>query len=185
MRSTLFKNNELLITEISQKIVDKYFKNFTFQDILFKMSYTDLKLALPDDMLTKVDKMTMLNSLEARTPFLDYRLVEYAFNIPSEFKLKGTNGKYILKDTFKDLLPKEIINKQKSGFGVPIGEWFKKELNPLLNETLSDSNLRKHELFNYKYIRSLIDLHISGKQDLTPQIWSLFVFQMWYDIYMS
>lgn len=185
MKSQLFSQNEFLIREISQNIVNQYFNEYPRQDTLFKMSYTDLKLALPEDMLTKVDKMTMLNSLEARTPFLDYRLAEYALNIPSGYKLKGTNGKYILKDTFKDLLPDSIIGKSKSGFGVPIGEWFKHELNPLLMETLSEINLKKHGLFNYEYIKRMVGLHVSGKQDLTPQIWSLFVFQMWYELYMA
>ena len=185
MRRDLFKNSNLLVEEISQNIVNNYFNRFSNEDILFKMSYTDLKLALPDDMLTKVDKMTMLNSLEARTPFLDYRLVEYAFNVPSKYKLVGTNGKYILKETFKDLLPEGIIGKQKSGFGVPVGEWLKTDLKNYFEENMSASNLKKHDLFNHSYISSLFSSHLSEKNDYSNQLWSLLVFQLWYDTYMN
>jgi asparagine synthase (glutamine-hydrolysing) len=146
------------------------------------MTYTDPKLALPDDMLTKVDKMTMLNSLEARTPFLDYRLVEYAFNIPSKYKLQGTNGKLILKDAFKDLLPDVILGKPKSGFGVLVGEWFRKELKETLYDALSAKKLDEQGIFNYNYISKLIDDHINEKNDYTPQIWSLFVFELWFEM---
>lgn len=184
MRASLLADNEQLVREVSQNIVNEYFLRYENADNLFRMSYTDLKLALPDDMLTKVDKMTMLNSLEARTPFLDYRLAEYAFNVPSKYKLVGTNGKYILKDTFKDLLPEGILNKPKSGFGVPVGEWFKKDLNSLLMETLSKNKIETQGLFSYNYISGLIEDHISERNDFTPQIWSLLVFELWYEMYM-
>lgn len=185
MRETLFKYSENYINHISQSIVNVYFNEFEAKDNLFKMSYTDLKLALPDDMLTKVDKMTMLNSLEARTPFLDYRLVEYAFNVPSKYKLVGRNGKYILKEAFKDILPDEIINKSKSGFGVPVGEWFKKGLKPILYDILEAKKLEQQGIFNYNYINDLLDTHMKEYDDLTPQIWSLFVFELWYDTFMK
>lgn len=185
MRFSLFMNSDSLVKDISQNIVNGFFNKFQRMDSLFKMSYTDLKLALPDDMLTKVDKMTMLNSLEARTPFLDYRLIEYAFNIPSEYKIKGKNGKYILKDSFKELLPREILNKPKSGFGVPVGEWFRKELKPLIEDNLNKTKIEKQGIFDYSYINLILQKHMSEKEDLTPQIWSLLVFELWYDFYIG
>ena len=103
-----------------------------------------MKTSLPDEMLMKVDRMSMAASLEARTPFLDYRLVEFAMDIPSRYKLKQNKLKYILKCAVSGLVPDEIIHRKKHGFHVPIDKWFRKELKSYCREILSDDNMMHH-----------------------------------------
>ncbi len=156
-----------------------YYGNREF-DELTKALYTDFKVVLEGDMLVKVDRMSMLNSLETRVPLLDKSIIELAFRIPSEFKLDRRNQKRILKDTFKDLIPEEVLNKTKHGFAVPIGEWFKGPLKGSLAELLSEDFIQEQGIFNFYYIKKLLEEHFTERVNNAYPLWALFVFQRWY-----
>jgi len=160
--------------------ITQYFAARASCDRLSRQLYTDLKSYLPDDVLTKVDRMSMAVSLEVRPPFLDHELVEYVASIPSELKLKGLSSKYILKEVAKTLLPKEIINRKKSGFTMPVRNWLRHELKPLLHDFLLDSSLNRHGLyFNRKYIEHLVHEHDSMRANHSHILWTLIVFSIW------
>lgn len=145
--------------------------------------YMDVKGLLPGDMLTKVDRMSMANSLEVRVPLLDYTVVEYVFGLRGDTKLRGRNRKYIFLETFKDLLPPLLHNRPKWGFEMPIGAWLRKELRFLIDEYLSEGSFKAHDLFDFEIIRDLIDSHLNGRQDTSWHLWNLIVFQHWYKRY--
>ncbi len=147
--------------------------------------YTDVTTVLEGDMLVKVDRMCMANSLEARVPFLDSEIVKESFRMPSEFKILGTNKKRILKDTFKDLLPEKVFQFSKKGFGVPIALWFRNELRNEISLVLDRKELEAHGFFNSVVVDKLLHEHMSGKQNHASKLWCLFVFQKWYRKHFS
>ena len=149
-------------------------------DNLNLMLYMDLKTWLPDDLLSKVDRMSMAASLEARVPYLDHRLVEFAFSLPSSMKLRGSTGKYILKKAAQKYIPREIINRQKKGFAVPLGPWFRKELKPLLMDTLHSEKFRKRGYFNQAKTEDLLQEHMSGKKDHHLLLYGLLLVELWH-----
>ncbi len=149
-------------------------------DSLNLMLYLDLKTWLPDDLLTKVDRMSMAASLEARVPYLDHRLVEFAFSLPSSMKLKGREGKYLLKRAARKYLPPEIITRQKQGFGVPLGPWFKKELKPLLMDTLTSERFKSRGLFDLGAVNRLIAEHMEGREDHHLLLYGLLLVELWH-----
>lgn len=174
---------ELLISsnfkEINSIIKMRYY-NYNDGNDQEKGFYTDLTTVLEGDMLTKVDRICMKNSLEARTPFLDSKIVEFAFSLPLSFKIKGKNKKYILKETFKDFLPKETVKLKKKGFGVPIDYWFKNELKEELKDLLDKEYLLEQGIFNPDVTEQLMSEHFSGKENHKGKLWNLYVFQKWF-----
>ena len=148
---------------------------------LEKTQYTDLKLVLEGDMLAKVDRMSMLNSLETRTPMLAADIVEFAVKLPVKCKLIGKNLKRILKDAFADILPEDFAKLPKSGFAVPLDYWFRNELKTELLEMFSREKLEKQGIFEYSYVNEILEEHFSGKKNRKNEIWTLYVFQKWYD----
>ncbi len=144
--------------------------------------YTDMHLVLENDMLTKVDLMSMANSLEVRTPFLDFELVNFAFRLPSDFKIDKDIQKKILKDTFKDLLPDELLHRSKQGFEVPLLKWFTTELKSLItNDLLSDDFIKEQNIFNLTEIQKLkTQLFSNNPGEIQARIWGLIVFQYWW-----
>ena len=157
--------------------------NYYQGDRLNSILYSDLKDSLPGDMLTKVDWMSMKNSLEVRVPFLDHRVVEMAFQMPGSLKIKNGKTKYILKETFKDLLPPSIYRRPKAGFEVPISRWLKNELKFLLDQYLAENRIQNQGIFDSKIIKQLVGQHLSGKTDTSWMLWNLIVFQSWYANY--
>jgi len=149
-------------------------------DNLNLMLYMDLKTWLPDDLLSKVDRMSMAASLEARVPYLDHRLVEFAFALPSSMKLRGSTGKYILKKVASKYLPKEIINRRKMGFGVPLASWFRKELRPLLVDTLHSEKFQKRGYFNIAKTEEILQEHLSGQKDHHLLLYGLLLVELWH-----
>lgn len=186
-----FKQNELelLLKERAQldnslDIIGEYYNTYIERaDEISCALYTDFKVVLEGDMFPKVDRMSMLNSLETRIPFLSKEIIELAAKIPSQFKIDRTNQKIILKDAFSDIIPKELQNAPKRGFSVPIAEWLKNELKSDLLKTLSKEKIIEQGLFSYDYIKELLDEHFSNKADRSSVIWSLYVFEKWYDRY--
>ncbi len=152
--------------------------NSNINDVL----YSDMHLVLQNDMLTKVDMMSMANSLEVRVPFLDHELVNYVSSIPSNYKIDKSIRKKILKDAFKDYLPKEIYNRPKQGFEVPLLKWFRTELKPMIiNELLDENFIIEQNIFNLDEINKLKKrLFSNNPKDIHAQIWGLIVFQYWW-----
>jgi len=144
--------------------------------------YTDVKLVLQNDMLVKTDLMSMANSLEVRVPFMDYRLVEFLFSLPFDYKIGGGVQKRILRDAVSHLLPQEVVTRKKQGFEVPLLKWFKTELKGSIESLwLHDDFIISQGIFDVNQIRQLKkQLHSSNPQDVVAQIWGLIAFQHWY-----
>lgn len=147
----------------------------------------DVNMVLPYDMLTKVDRMSMRNSLEVRVPFLDYRVVEFAFSLPVSSKINATMKKRIIQDTFKQVLPKELYNRPKKGFEVPLLQWFRADLkDKILNDWLSDKYIIEQGVFDVQVIQQLKkQLFSANPGDVHAQIWALIVFQNFWRKYME
>jgi asparagine synthase (glutamine-hydrolysing) len=149
--------------------------------IVERMQHADINYYLAEDILTKVDRAAMAVSLETRAPFLDPRVAQFAASIPVEYKLKGKSGKVILKEAMKDLLPHEILRRPKKGFGIPIAEWLKGRLNGLMHEMLDPKRLKSQGLFEPHYVAQLIREHETGSASHHKELWTLLVFQLWFD----
>ncbi|MBN1107036.1 MAG: asparagine synthase (glutamine-hydrolyzing) [Deltaproteobacteria bacterium] len=171
-----------LFLDITRREADAHRGRFG-GDLVNLMLYLDVKGLLPGDMLTKVDRMSMVNSLEVRVPFLDYTLVEYVFSLRGNAKLRATGGKAILLEAFRRLLPPLLHNRPKWGFEMPIGAWLRKELRFLIQDYLREDIIRKQGLFHYDPISRLVQEHMSGRRDTSWQLWNLIVFQHWYGRY--
>jgi asparagine synthase (glutamine-hydrolysing) len=152
-------------------------------DRINSILYSDLKDSLPGDMLTKVDWMSMQNSLEVRVPLLDHRVVELAFRMKGSLKLNNGRPKYILKEAFKDLLPSSLYNRPKAGFEVPISRWLKTDLKFLIDDYLSKEKLKEQGIFDSEIVDDLNQKHLSNKTDTSWMLWNLIVFQHWYQNY--
>jgi asparagine synthase (glutamine-hydrolysing) len=161
--------------------IQQQYDAFSADNPLEKSFYTDVCTVLEGDMLVKVDRMGMKNSLEARVPFLDSRIVETAFSMPTEFKIKGRDKKHILKKTFAQLLPTATPDMRKKGFGVPVDYWFKNQLKPELIELFDREKIEKQGIFNPDVIDQLLREHWSGKQNHKGKLWNLYVFQKWFN----
>jgi len=153
-------------------------------DRINRILYSDTKDLLPGDMLTKVDWMSMKNSLEVRVPFLDHRVVELAFMMKGDLKIHGGKGKYILKETFKDLLPRSLYSRPKAGFEVPISRWLKSDLRFLIDKYLSEERIRDQGIFEYEIVEGLIRDLMSNRTETSWMLWNLIVFQYWHEKYL-
>lgn len=151
-----------------------------WRDPLSPLMHLDMKTWLVDDILMKVDRMSMANSLEARVPFLDHRVVEFSATIPAGLKLKGLTTKYILKRMARSLLPKETIRRKKQAFLVPTNLWFREELRDFARGTLLDSRFEKRGYFNQSYVRRILDEQLSGKSDNSQKLWNLMILELWH-----
>jgi len=136
---------------------------------------------LVDDIFVKMDRAAMYNSLEARSPFMDYRVVELVNNLPFDQKIRHWRTKFLLKETMKDKLPKEIVFRPKKGFGIPLAKWFAGSLKEFLLETLSKENIESVGIFDFEYINELINSHLNGQEDNRIKLWTLVVFVQWYN----
>ena len=157
----------------------------TGHDLPERLLYVDFHSYLPEDILVKVDRMSMLNSLEVRVPFLDHQLLEFVAGIPYDLKLRGATSKYILKEALRGLLPDEILSREKHGFSVPIGEWFGGELYTFAQEILLDQRFASRGLFNRTRVEQLIREHREGIQDRSRAIYNLTVFELWCQTYLD
>ena len=173
----------------SARISKAYFKRFESlstpsesADVLRKMIYAEFKNRLPELLLMRVDKMSMAVSIEARVPFLDHRLVEFAIQIPESLKIKHGVPKYILKKAAEGIIPNNIIYRRKQGFAAPAIEWLRNgKLSPIAEDLVLSSGLIKENLFRKKFIKRLFEEHRSGKANRGQQLWSLLVVSLWYD----
>ncbi len=149
-------------------------------DNIDAMVNIDFKHYLSGDLLVKMDIASMANSLETRSPFLDHKLLKFSMTIPSSFKIKNNAGKYILKKALSDILPEEILNRNKMGFSMPLIYWFRNELKQFAYQIILDNSEGIKLFFNLNYVKQLLDEHVSGRKNHALRIWSLIVFEMWY-----
>lgn len=156
-----------------------HFENSGHYEGITRDLYLDFKTYMVDDILVKVDRMSMAASLEARAPLLDYKMVEFAFSLPSHFKVRGPVTKWFFKKAMEGILPDEIIYRRKEGFSIPIKTWLRTELKDLLLEYLSEKRVKESGFFNYAYIKKMKEEHLGGKRDHSHRLWALIHFNLW------
>jgi asparagine synthase (glutamine-hydrolysing) len=150
-----------------------------------QMMRFDAETYLPEDVLTKVDRMSMAHSIESRVPLLDNEVIDFASSLPASMKIKGDRRKHVLKEVAATLLPADILNRRKQGFGVPLGTWFRGNLRELFADTLLSPASLQRGYFQPVFVRQLVDEHVSGKRDHTLRLWQLVVFEKWQQQYVD
>jgi asparagine synthase (glutamine-hydrolysing) len=183
-------NRESLYTrEFQEKLGQSDYAARLFSELSGKVStgepldqllYIDSKTYLPGDILTKVDRMSMAVSLEARAPLLDHKLIDFVTRIPASMKLAGLETKHLLKRAVQDLVPHEILHRPKQGFGVPIQEWINQQLRGRIRETLTEQRTRQRGYVNAKYVDVLLDEHERGRRDHSTSLWALLMLELWH-----
>ncbi len=180
-----FDNTESIVLnshEPKTPLDSKLIKN-EFPNLLERMMFLDQLTYLPDDILTKLDRASMAVSLEARVPFLDHRLLEFAWKIKPELKVDSGKGKVILRNLLYQYLPKGMMERPKMGFAVPIDEWLRGPLRNWANELLSERTIKNDGYFNSIVVKKLWEEHLSGKKNWQNQLWDILMFQMWFNTY--
>jgi asparagine synthase (glutamine-hydrolysing) len=182
-KKVLFKKEfyERINDKSGLSLIDFHFSDSPAEDDFHRTAYYYYKTYLPDDILYKVDRASMYNSLEVRAPFLDVNVVEFLNSLPESYKHRGLNGKYILKKLMRGRLPDEIIDRPKKGFGIPLSEWIRKDLKKIISQTLLEEN----PYFNQKYVARLLDEHQSGRANHRKQIWNLYVLLYWHKTWLE
>ncbi|KAF0234210.1 MAG: asparagine synthase (glutamine-hydrolysing), partial [bacterium] len=175
------RTRELSSYTMAKSYLDTIAKEKPSSDFLERMIYLELKMRLSELLLMRVDKITMATSVEARVPFLDHKLVEFAMNIPRSLKYKNGQSKYILKKALENLIPNNIIYRKKQGFGLPIKQWFIDRMSNFVEDSLFRSPLRKRNFFNYDHIRTMIGAHSTGRVDYSFNLWCLLNLSLWYE----
>jgi asparagine synthase (glutamine-hydrolysing) len=172
--------NEAVFSNLDNSFFKEKFIGLENTTVLKIARLLDKDICLEGDMLVKVDRASMFNSLECRPPLLDHRLIEFSFTLPDNFLISGTKTKRILKESFEHLLPANLFNLPKSGFGIPIGDWLRGSLKYELLSYLDRQFIEEQGLFNYSYINTLCKNHLSGISDNTFRVWTYFCFQKWF-----
>ena len=187
MKNTLytdsFKNNVSSFDSIDFT-ADLYSKSDA-QSLIDKTLFVDINSYLPYDLLAKMDIASMANSLEARSPFLDHKVMEFAASIPANFKLRGMQTKYILKKAFVPLLPKNILSRKKMGFGVPLNKWFCHDLKQPAYDILLDKRTLERGYFKRNEVKKLLDEHVVLKEDNSYRIWALLWLELWHRMFID
>src|SRR5207302_3145428 len=153
-------------------------------DLLDKLLYLDIKTYLLE-LLMKQDQMSMAVSIESRVPFLDHKLVEWAFRLPRQYKVRGFSGKYLLRKAMASRLPSAVIKGNKKGFPTPIRPWLQHELFAQLSTVLTDGRLQERRLFKPEYVQRLLSAHRAGFSEATEQCWRLLTFELWCRIFVD
>jgi asparagine synthase (glutamine-hydrolysing) len=166
-------------------ILEPWFARANGAGIVDAALLTDTMTYLPNDLLVKMDIASMTVSLEARSPFLDHHLMEFAARLPEKLKLRRLTTKYLLKRVLKKLVPAENLNRSKMGFGVPIGHWFRGAMQPFLRETLLSEKALGRGLFKPEMVRQLIDSHVSVKADHSHRLWTLLMLELWFERFID
>lgn len=152
---------------------------------LNQILYTDMKMYLEGDILYKVDRASMAASLEVRVPFLNQDVVRFAANLPLELKLHRFTGKYLLKKSMESRLPYEVIKRSKKGFNMPVAHWITKDMRDLVLDMLSEERITRQGFFNYTYVNRLLREHFSHQRDNRKGLWTLLIFELWYNKYIE
>jgi asparagine synthase (glutamine-hydrolysing) len=166
-------------------LLEHWFKRANGIGVVDTMLLTDQMTYLPNDLLVKVDIATMAVSLEARSPFLDHKVIEFAASLPQNLKLRRLTGKYLLKKILRKLLPTENLTRRKMGFGVPIGHWFRGKMQPFLREVILSEKALGRGLFKPDAVKQLVDLHARGERDYSHQLWTLLMLELWFNRFID
>jgi asparagine synthase (glutamine-hydrolysing) len=177
-----FKEHEIdqLLVIKSSNIFDYYKVNLNKSNTLGDLREIDKHLSLEGDMLVKVDRTSMLNSLECRSPFLNKKLWDFTNSLPDNYLIQKRSKKHILKEAFSSDFPTDFLEKSKKGFGVPVGDWLRGTLKQELVSYTEEKFIKSQDLFNYDYISNLVANHVNAKEDNTFKVWSFYCFQKWY-----
>lgn len=167
------------------KRIGRHIEGGVAASLLDRLLATDTGMYLPDDLLVKVDIASMANSLEARSPFLDHKLMEFAAALPAEYKMKHLVKKYLLKKAIKEIVPAENIYRRKMGFGVPIGGWFRGELKGFMEETLLSARSLNRGYFNADFVRKIIKEHVEKRCDHAYKLWALLMLELWHERFID
>jgi len=168
----------------SLNYIGKYFQKCNIQDKINKEIFVEMNTYLVNNVLVKVDKMSMANSLEVRVPYLDHIFVEFCATVPGYLKLKGLTTKYIFKKAMSKLLPKNIIQRKKQGFSLPIKNWLRNELKDYMTDLLRNSEIIR-EYFDIYYLNKLINQHVKGTHNHSHRLWALMSLEMWHRKFFS
>lgn len=171
---------EVTYNPLSTAFESKELQNEFYSPLAYMMAI-DYTTYMVDDILQKVDRATMTASLEGREPFMDQNIIEWAAQLPDEFKYRKGVKKYILKEIVHRYVPKEVMDRPKMGFAIPIADWLRTQLRPMLEEYLSDDRIRKEGLFSVEFVRQLKSDFLNGKKEFDVKIWYLLMFEMWYE----
>jgi asparagine synthase (glutamine-hydrolysing) len=163
----------------------RHFERFGHLPWPSQMMRFDAETYLPEDVLTKVDRMSMAHSIESRVPLLDNEVMAFASSLPAAMKIKDGRRKHVLKEVAAALLPAAILNRRKQGFGVPLGTWFRGNLRELFADTLLSAESLQRGYFQPVFVRQILDEHLSGKRDHTLRLWQLVVFEKWHQQYLD
>ena len=150
-----------------------------------RMMRFDFETYLPEDVLTKVDRMSMAHSIESRVPILDNQVIDFAATLPARFKIKNGRRKHVLKEALRPLLPPGILDRRKQGFGIPLGTWFRGGLTGLFSEVLESPRARQRGYFEPAFVSRLLKEHLAGRRDQTLRLWQLTVFELWHRQYLD
>lgn len=181
-RKLLSENYRLVMNELagdSEQLTASYLEDSPERALVDRMMYSDIMLYLPGALLPKVDRMTMANSLEGRSPFLDHKLMEFAARLPAELKFRNGTLKYLLKQALLRYFPKEFLHRPKMGFGVPVGQWFRGDLRPLVEEFVLGERAKARGFFDPAYVARMYRQHMAGRQNHHHRLWSLIMFEAW------
>jgi len=178
---TPFMTSQAILNETTRSLTDIWPK----ADIAAHVSYVDIKMRLAELLLMRVDKVTMSVGVEAREPFLDYRLVEYLMSLPIETKLPAWTPKYLLKQAMTGILPDNIINRPKQPFAAPINAWLHGGLEGFIRKGLLESKLRERNLFDYTFVEEMLGQHLTRRKDRGVELWTLMNVSAWYDYWIA
>jgi asparagine synthase (glutamine-hydrolysing) len=169
-----------MVEHLSENVVQSYLEQAPGEEQLARKLYTDIKTTLVSEMLTKVDRMTMAHGLEARVPFLDHHLVEWAFTVPGHFKLANNEGKLLVKKAMEGRLPRELLYRRKQGFNVPLKLWMRAELRPYIRDTFASARFKARGLYRPNAVEMLLERHFSGAADCSNKIFAMLMLELWY-----
>ncbi|MEZ5347167.1 MAG: asparagine synthase (glutamine-hydrolyzing) [Pyrinomonadaceae bacterium] len=169
----------------SSEFLDKWFRTANGSGILDATLLTDQMTYLPNDLLVKVDIASMANSLEARSPFLDHKVIEFAASLPESIKMRRFETKSLLKSVAAKLVPRDVIYRRKMGFGVPIGNWFRNEMKDFVKETLLSERSAKRGIIKPEILERYIREHTNREVDHTHQIWTLLMLELWFQEFID
>ena len=169
----------------AEQYIEEEFENAESTDLLDRMLATDILTYLPEELLVKVDRMSMAHSLEGRSPLLDHKLMEFVARLPSSYKLRNGEMKFILKDTARDLVPEGFFDRPKMGFSVPLKKWFRGDLAGFARERIMGGPLKDLALFDMSAVEQILQRHGDASQDSSPLIWRLLMLSEWFTIYGS
>ena len=169
----------------AERVLARHFDRFAALPLHGRMMRFDFETYLPEDVLTKVDRMSMAHSIESRVPLLDNEVIEFASRLPSSMKIHNGRRKHVLKEAVRDLLPDSIVNRRKQGFGVPLGVWFRGGLTSIFADVLGSARARERGYFDRAFVDRIVREHLDGTRDHTLRLWQLVVLELWHRAYVD